>query len=125
MSLNLAKYKILNVDDVREMRMSLTSLTKSMGAQHVIEASSGEEAMEQLQSTVFSVADDGKGFTREMLDDENFEVGKMVSTMNSPGLGLHFANRIAQLHRHRDRCGRISLTNSSVLGGGEFRLWLP
>ena len=28
MSLNLAKYKILIVDDVREMRMSSTSLTE-------------------------------------------------------------------------------------------------
>ncbi len=50
MALNLAKHKILIVDDVREMRMSLISLTKSMGARQVFEAKSGEEAIEQLQA---------------------------------------------------------------------------
>jgi CheY-like chemotaxis protein len=48
--LNLAKHKILVVEDVREMRTLLTSLTKLMGAQIVYEAKSGEEAITQLQA---------------------------------------------------------------------------
>jgi hypothetical protein len=40
-------------------------------------------------------------------------------------LGLYFAHRVAQLHQQKGRCGSISLSNNSMLGGGLFRLWLP
>ena len=75
--------------------------------------------------TVFCVADDGIGFSNEIIGQNEFDVGRTVSCTKSTGLGLHFASRIAQLHCHRDRIGRISLANNSVLGGGEFSLWLP
>ncbi len=50
MALDLKKYSILIVDDVREMRTSLRTIVKSLGAQKVYEAKSGLEAIEQLQS---------------------------------------------------------------------------
>ncbi|TDJ60929.1 MAG: response regulator [Proteobacteria bacterium] len=50
MALNLKNHKILVVDDVREMRLSLTTISKALGARTVYEAKSGEEALEQLQS---------------------------------------------------------------------------
>ena len=50
MALDLKKYSVLIVDDVREMRTSLRSIAKSMGAQQVYEAKSGLDAIEQLQS---------------------------------------------------------------------------
>lgn len=50
MALDLIKYSILIVDDVREMRTSLRTIVKSMGAQKVYEAKSGLDAIEQLQS---------------------------------------------------------------------------
>jgi CheY-like chemotaxis protein len=55
MALNLAKQKILIVEDVREMRTSLISLTKLMGAQFVYEAKSGDEAITQLQAHPFDL----------------------------------------------------------------------
>lgn len=50
MALNLTNYKILIVDDVREMRMSLRTISKSLGARTVYEAKCGAEAIEQLQA---------------------------------------------------------------------------
>jgi DNA-binding NarL/FixJ family response regulator len=49
-ALNLKNYEILIVDDVREMRTSLSTISKALGAQTVHEAKSGEEAIEQLQT---------------------------------------------------------------------------
>ncbi len=50
MALDLSKYTILIVDDVREMRTSLRTIAKSMGAQDVYEAKCGLEAIELLQA---------------------------------------------------------------------------
>jgi len=50
MALDLSKYTILIVDDVREMRTSLRAIAKSLGAERVFEAKSGAEAIEQLQA---------------------------------------------------------------------------
>ena len=50
MALDLDKYSVLIVDDVREMRTSLRTIAKSMGAQEVYEAKSGLEAIELLQA---------------------------------------------------------------------------
>jgi len=50
MALDLKKHKILIVDDVREMRMSLRTISKSLGAETVFEAKDGAEAIEQLQN---------------------------------------------------------------------------
>ena len=43
----------------------------------------------------------------------------------STGLGLYFAARIAELHQRQARSGRIELRNGGLLGGGEFRIYLP
>jgi CheY-like chemotaxis protein len=45
MALNLERYKILIVDNVREMRTSLRGISKSLGAQTIYEAKSGAEAI--------------------------------------------------------------------------------
>ena len=50
MALDPNKYSVLIVDDVREMRTSLRTITNSMGAQDVYEAKSGFEAFELLQA---------------------------------------------------------------------------
>ncbi len=50
MALDLDKYSVLIVDDVREMRTSLRTIARSMGAQEVYEAKSGLEAIELLQA---------------------------------------------------------------------------
>ena len=50
MALNLEKHKVLIVDDVREMRMSLRTISKALGAEIVYEAKSGADAIEQLRT---------------------------------------------------------------------------
>lgn len=72
--------------------------------------------------TVFSVTDDGPGYPPEILEstlDAPFVAGPNAG---STGLGLYFARRVAELHRHRDRCGRIELSNRP---GSCFQLFLP
>ena len=75
--------------------------------------------------TVLSVEDDGDGYPGEMLTRKNIKPGLTNYTAGSTGLGLFFASRIAELHRHRDRIGRVTLSNDGIEGGGSFRLWLP
>ncbi|MFT4580446.1 MAG: signal transduction histidine kinase [Gammaproteobacteria bacterium] len=75
--------------------------------------------------TVFSVADDGTGFSPAMLNDHRFDFGKSSAYSNSTGLGLYFAQRIAVLHSNKGRCGRVSLANDGIDGGANFRIWLP
>jgi len=71
--------------------------------------------------TVFTVADDGPGYPESVLSSD------LVSPLEAPGsgstgLGLYFARRVAELHRHRERCGRIELSNRP---GSCFQLFLP
>lgn len=75
--------------------------------------------------TVISVEDDGDGYPDEMLTRQQIDPGATGYTAGSTGLGLFFASRIADLHRHRDRVGRVTLSNDGIEGGGSFRLWLP
>ncbi|TDJ61124.1 MAG: ATP-binding protein, partial [Proteobacteria bacterium] len=75
--------------------------------------------------TVLTVADDGQGYADEMLDCSELEMGSTDYSSGSTGLGLYFARRIAELHCHRNRTGRVTLSNDGINGGGSFRLWLP
>jgi signal transduction histidine kinase len=75
--------------------------------------------------TVLTVDDDGDGYGEEVLDRSETEAGSTSYAAGSTGLGLFFACRIAELHRHRDRTGRVTLSNEGIEGGGSFRLWLP
>lgn len=63
---------------------------------------------------VLRVEDDGKGFAT--LDE---------SEIHKRGIGLYVAQRIAALHRRRDRCGEVRLRNHGSLGGAVFELCLP
>ena len=69
---------------------------------------------------VFSVEDDGPGYPPQML--ARGEASEAVHALDSTGLGLYFARRIAQLHRRDGRQGRVELTNRP---GSRFELWLP
>lgn len=66
MALDLKNYKILIVDDVREMRMSLRGISMSLGAQTVYEAKSGAEAIERLRTHNVDI----------VLSDYNLGVGR-------------------------------------------------
>ena len=65
------------------------------------------------------VRDDGPGYPQAMLDDPG---SVRPLSADGTGLGLHLAGRVAALHRHGGRQGRIELQND---GGALFRLLLP
>jgi len=75
--------------------------------------------------TVFSVADDGAGYAPRLLAQDLEEPGATAYRHGNTGLGLYFARRIAAMHEHRGRQGRVVLRNDVVSGGGCFELWLP
>jgi CheY-like chemotaxis protein len=73
-ALDFSKLSVLVVDDVRAVRLILTSLLRRMGVQNVTEASDGEEALHQLEHKKFDliITDltmkpmDGIEFTRRL-----------------------------------------------------------
>lgn len=72
--------------------------------------------------TVFSVVDDGPGFPPGVLAADLATPSIGGTHGGSTGLGLYFARRVAALHCHRDRCGRVVLSNRP---GSCFQLYLP
>ena len=69
---------------------------------------------------VFSLEDDGPGYPPALLAQ-----GKSLRAphaLDSTGLGLYFAGRIAHLHQRDGRHGRLELANGP---GSRFELWLP
>jgi signal transduction histidine kinase len=72
--------------------------------------------------TVFSVLDDGEGYGSRMLASVADATESYEHSHRSTGLGLFFARRVAEMHVHRGRSGRIVLSNQP---GGCFELWLP
>lgn len=71
--------------------------------------------------TIFTVEDDGDGYPPAILDSD-LTTPCDGSSAGSTGLGLYFARRVAELHRHRDRHGRVELSNRP---GSCFQLFLP
>ena len=75
--------------------------------------------------TVFSIADDGAGYAPKLLVADFDQPGPSAHRHSNTGLGLYFARRIAAMHEHRGRQGRVALRNEADNGGGCFELWLP
>ncbi|MGE0226736.1 MAG: sensor histidine kinase [Acetobacteraceae bacterium] len=75
--------------------------------------------------TVFSIIDDGAGYAPRLLGAAPAEPGGTTYRHGNTGLGLYFARRIAAMHEHRGRHGRVALRNDPESGGGCFELWLP
>ncbi len=74
---------------------------------------------------VLAVEDDGKGYPEELLGRGDVNSAVSANSSGSTGSALLFARRIAELHRYRDRIGRVTLSNDGIDGGASFRLWLP
>nr|WP_311196816.1 HAMP domain-containing sensor histidine kinase [Rugamonas apoptosis] len=73
------------------------------------------------------VEDNGDGFPPAMLaaGAAPMEQSRVNFLTNSSGLGLYFSREVARMHKHRQRCGSIALSNGGALGGGCFVLRLP
>lgn len=68
---------------------------------------------------VLRVADDGPGFPPALLQDT---LDAPRSSQQGTGLGLYFANSVAQAHQNKGRAGKVALANE---GGAVFSLRLP
>lgn len=74
---------------------------------------------------MLEIADDGRGYPESMLNHQGNYLKSINFSSGSTGLGLYFAEQIAQLHQQDDRRGYIRLENGGSLGGGVFRVYLP
>lgn len=71
------------------------------------------------------IEDDGRGYPPSMLLDGSSGRKAIDFASGSTGLGLYFAEKVAQLHRNRGSVGCIKLENGGAYGGGCFVLQLP
>lgn len=83
---------------------------------------SAEVKNEQLHITI---EDDGKGFPKKMFVRPDSLETAINMQSGSTGLGLYFAEKIAQIHQHKGKSGTTTIDNQSHLGGGRFTLILP
>jgi len=72
-----------------------------------------------------AIADDGQGYPADMLNNPLVNNDRVNFQTGSTNLGLFFAASVAAMHQRDSRQGRIQLLNQGLLGGGEFRLYLP
>ena len=72
-----------------------------------------------------SIFDDGPGYPAPMIENAEDYILGINQTTGSTGLGLFFAQKIAQLHSHGDKVGFIKLSNGGDLGGGLFEISIP
>lgn len=71
------------------------------------------------------ICDDGPGYPAPMLEIAEDYIHGINPTSGSTGLGLFFAQKIAELHCHGDKTGSIELSNGGKLGGGVFEITIP
>lgn len=69
------------------------------------------------------INDNGNGYPQDIIDTLGASQRSIDFVSGSTNLGLFFCQQIAALHRCKDRCGSIKLSNTSV--GGCFELLLP
>jgi two-component system sensor histidine kinase SenX3 len=74
---------------------------------------------------VLAVNDNGPGFPEGMLADGEQQGHGINFSSGNTGLGLYFTSRVAEMHKNKDKKGRIELTNGHMLGGGCFSIKLP
>ena len=72
-----------------------------------------------------TIEDDGNGFPEKMFVHPDSLETAINMQSGSTGLGLYFAEKIAQIHKNKDRNGATLIDNKSQLGGGRFTLLLP
>ncbi|MCU7831712.1 MAG: HAMP domain-containing histidine kinase, partial [gamma proteobacterium symbiont of Lucinoma myriamae] len=71
------------------------------------------------------IEDDGKGFPEKMFVQPDSLETAINMKSGSTGLGLYFAEKIANIHHNGEKRGFTVIDNKSQLGGGQFKLLLP
>lgn len=82
-------------------------------------------ARQQGKQLEIRIEDDGRGYPPSMLIDGSLGRTSIDFASGSTGLGLYFAEKVAQLHRNRGQSGCIKLENGGTYDGGCFVLQLP
>lgn len=80
---------------------------------------------EQNEYTKLIISDDGPGYPELMIELAGNYIQGINQSTGSTGLGLFFAQQIAELHTHKNKLGKVTLSNGGELGGGVFELKLP
>lgn len=74
---------------------------------------------------VFCIEDDGEGYPENLMTSDCKRLPQLDLNTGNTGLGLFFAETIAQLHVQGDKRGFIVTDNGSQFGGARFKLYLP
>ncbi|MBF0265479.1 MAG: HAMP domain-containing histidine kinase [Gammaproteobacteria bacterium] len=80
-----------------------------------------EEVDQQLQ---ISIIDDGHGFPKQMLENSHDLKTNINFKLSNSGLGLYFAEKIANMHNNNAHKGYTEISNRAE-GGGCFMINLP
>jgi len=79
----------------------------------------------QNEHLKIEVSDDGSGYPEEMIKLAGDYIFGINQSTGSTGLGLFFAQKIAEIHKHKEKTGSIKLANGGDLGGGRFIIQIP
>lgn len=79
----------------------------------------------QDEVTSIKVSDDGPGYPKIMIEMAGNYMQGINQSTGSTGLGLFFAQKIADLHSHKGIAGTINLSNGGMLSGGQFEIRIP
>ncbi len=82
-------------------------------------------ASQENDYVVFCIEDDGEGYPESLMSSEYEQLPQLDLTSGNTGLGLFFAEAVAQLHSQANKRGYIITDNNSQFGGARFKLYLP
>ncbi|MCW8880250.1 MAG: HAMP domain-containing histidine kinase [Kangiellaceae bacterium] len=77
------------------------------------------------QGTTIKICDDGPGYPSQMIELAGDYIQGINQSTGSTGLGLFFAQKVAEMHQHGENRGSIYLENGGPLGGGVFKITIP
>ncbi len=72
-----------------------------------------------------SVIDNGPGYPQHMIIDGSIKPSGINISTGSTGLGLFFSEKVAVLHKSKNKIGYIQLNNCHDSTGGFFSIYLP
>jgi len=82
-------------------------------------------AWKRGSGVVIAIEDDGPGFPPELENKRGEEIEHGNVQEQNTGLGLWFAQMIAQLHRNKEEKGFIELKRSTKFGGASLQIFIP
>ena len=72
-----------------------------------------------------NVIDNGPGYPQDLIYHEGIQRSGINFNTGSTGLGLYFSEKVAELHKTKNKTGYIQLKNQTDMAGGCFSIYLP